>query len=209
MLSVVCLGATRANAQSARWSAELFAGSAFNVPTPLTIRQPNERELRFIARYATRPWSGSPYYAYRVGRWVAERAWEFELVHHKLYLTTRLSEVERFEISHGYNLLFVNRAGTFGRGVLRAGAGIVIAHPENTVRGRALDSKRGGLGGGYYAAGAVAQLAAERRWMITRRLFIATEAKITGAYARVPVADGRAIVPNLALHALAGVGYAR
>lgn len=196
-------------AQSARWTVELLGGAAVNAPMPLRIRQRGTPDLRFLARYETRPWEGAPYYAYRVGRWSqGERAWELELVHHKLYLADPPSEVQRFEITHGFNLLLLNRAVRRSGVVLRAGAGLVVAHPESIVRGRVLASNGGGLGGGYHLAGPAVQLAVARRIRLGGGWALTVEGKATGAYARVPVAGGRATVANVAAHGLAGVAYA-
>lgn len=197
-----------APAQAVRWSVELLGGTAVNVPMSLRIRQRGTPDLRFVARYETRPWEGSPYYAYRVSRWSQpERAWELELVHHKLYLDDPPSEIQRFEITHGFNLLLLNRAVRRSGLVLRAGAGVVVAHPESIVRGRALGSDEGGLGGGYHLAGPAVQLALARRIRLGGGWALTVEGKATGAYARVPVADGRATVANVAAHGLAGVAY--
>jgi hypothetical protein len=195
-------------AQESGWSFELFGGSAYSAPTPLTIRQAGERELRLTARYATKPWTGSPYYAYRLGRWSHGRAWEVELVHHKVYLENPPAEVQHFEVTHGYNLLSLNRAVRRGGLILRVGVGAVIAWPHATVRGRTLPARgRGLFGRGYYLSGPTAQLAAGKRFTLWRKLFLAVEGKLTGSYARIPVSDGRASVPNVAAHGLIGVGY--
>jgi hypothetical protein len=190
-----------------RWSLELYGGAAWSAPMPLRIEQEGEPRISLTARYHTRPWQDSPYYMYRAGRWDARgrRAWEVELLHHKVYLVNRPAEVQRFEITHGYNMIFVDRAGRFGQMVLRAGAGPVVAHTEAKVRGR---SRRdgGGLFGGYFLSGAGAQLAASRRVRLAGPLFVALEGKVTGSWARVPIADGHATAPVVAAHALAGLG---
>lgn len=196
-------------AQESRWSLEIFGGSALSVPTRLRIEQEGEQDLRLTARYATRPWSGAPYYAYRIGRHSASRGWELELVHHKLYLRDPPSEVQHFEVTHGYNLIFLNRVAHAGRWAARIGVGTVVGHPENEVRGRRLDSDRGGLGGGYYLSGIAGQVAGSRRVPIGRGFALVGEGKLTAAYARVPVEGGRATVPNVAAHGLIGVGYSR
>lgn len=210
----MALGAAPAGAQAAtqgagRWSVEFFGGTAASARTPLRIRQAGWPSLDFSARYRTHPWSGSPYYAYRLGRWTGRRAWEVELVHHKLYLHGGPPAVERFEITHGYNLVFANRAVRAGWGEARIGVGPVIAHAENVVRGRALASDRGGLRGGYRLAGLGTQLTLGRRVALGGGWSLVGEGKATAAYARVPVAGGRASVPNLAVHGLLGVGYVR
>ncbi len=193
-----------------RWSAEVFAGTAWSLPTPLLIRQQGEPDLRLRARYATRPWSGAPYYAYRFGRWSDATAWEAELVHHKLYLENPPPEVQHFEISHGYNLVTANRATTTDGGtIVRLGVGVVVAHPEGRIRNRPVGPVRSLLGGGYHISGWTAQLSVGRRVPLSQGLFVAPEAKVTASYARVPLQEGWAVVPNVAVHALAGLGYTR
>ena len=188
------------------WSVRLSLGASFNFPTRLTIRQEGAPTLATGARWAARPLELPLYYSVRVSRWDATGAWEVELVHHKLYLRNPPTEVQRFEISHGFNLVLVSRGVRAGNLVLRAGAGLVVAHPENVVRGEALAPARTLLGGGYHLAGPALQLGAAREWRGPGPLRLSAEGKVTGAWTRIPVARGWATVPNLALHALAGVG---
>ena len=177
---------------------------------PLTIRQSGQEDIRLRARYSTRPLEGAPYYAYRFGRWADGGAWEAELVHHKLYLENPPPEVQHFETSHGYNLATVNHATHSGGLIIRFGLGLVIAHPEGRVRGRSIGTVRSVLGGGYHIAGITAQLTAGRRFGLAGDIFAAPEAKLTASWAQVPLAGGGyALVPNAALHALAGLGYGR
>jgi hypothetical protein len=196
-------------AQHPQWSLEVFGGSALSLPTPLRIDQDGEASIRVTARYATRPWRDAPYYAYRVGRHSGSRGWELELVHHKLYLRDRPAEVQHFEVTHGYNLVLLNRVAHRGRWTGRIGFGPVLGHPENEVRGRRLAADRGGLGGGYYLSGAAGQVAGSHRLALGGGFSLVGEAKVTGAYARVPIAGGDATVPNVAAHWLVGVGYSR
>lgn len=186
------------------WSAELFAGTAKSLLLPLHIEQPGEPPLHFQARYSTRPWTGAPYYAYRIGY----QNWEAELVHHKLYLENPPPEVQHFEVSHGYNLAMFNYALPASGFTIRFGLGLVIAHPEGKIRGRAVGPVRSLLGGGYHISGISIQLAVARELEISSHWFITPEAKLTVAWARVPLAGGgQAEIPNLALHMLTGIGY--
>lgn len=199
----------RARAQpvgGARWSFELFGGSAVNVPTRLTIRQRGFPDIRLTGHYATRPWTGAPYYAVRIGRWTRGRAWELELVHHKLYLTNPPAEIQNFEATHGYNLITINRAGRYRGLVVRTGAGVLIIHPEAMVRGQPFRSA-GNLGRGYSFTGPTVQVAAEKRFALWRRLFLGVEGKVTGSYARFSEPAGGGTVPNVALHGLLGLGW--
>lgn len=205
----VLLLASAPPATSADWTFELFVGVPFGFPAPLTIRQSGRPDIAARAHYESRPFRKPLYYGWRIGRWDGDRAWELELVHHKLYLAEPPGEVQEFAISHGYNLVTVNRARERGGLVRRAGAGVVVAHPESTVRGKALPQDRGLLGWGYYLAGPTVQAALEKRIRLHGDLFLPVEGKATASFARVPVADGSADVPYAALHGLAGLGVGR
>ncbi|MBN2537511.1 hypothetical protein JXB37_04445 [candidate division WOR-3 bacterium] len=189
------------------WFAELGLGTAFSLPSNLVIRQDGEEDIELVARYDTRPLHEVPYYDLRVGKADRRGAWELELVHHKLYLANRPGEVELFEITHGYNLMTANRALALGDVVLRLGAGTVMTHPESTIRGRVFDERQGILTTGWYFSGPCAQVGAGWQRPLSDRWRLNAELKLTGAWARVPVAGGTADVPNLALHLVAGAGY--
>jgi hypothetical protein len=209
LLAALALLAAAPAAAQEGWAVELSGGSAFQLATPLTIRQAGEPEIDVTARWETRPLRDAPYYALRLGRWSHGRAWELELLHHKLYLDDPPAEVQRFEISHGFNLVALLRAVPRGAVLWRLGGGLVIAHPETTIRGRAAPEDATNLGGGYHLAGGVLQTSIGARRPLGRHFHVAAEAKLTLAYAEVPVAGGEATVPNVAIHGLLGFGCSR
>lgn len=189
-----------------KWSLDLFLGSALNIPTPLSIHQSGEERIFLYARYQEKPFKGSPYYAWRIAKWNQKQAWEFELVHHKLYLANKPPEIQRFEISHGYNLLTVNRAWEKTSGlIIRVGAGIVLTHPETIIRGKKLPWGEGL--DGFYLSGSTVQVAIAKKFPISGSLFATAEGKFTASYAHIPIQDGSAYVPNLAFHGLLGFGF--
>jgi hypothetical protein len=207
VLLVSLASAVPAQSQETRWSFEGFLGSAYNFPSPLWINQLDQDEVYVWARYDTRPLFDSPYYAWRISRWKETRAWEFELVHHKIYLSNEPDEVDDFNVSHGYNLLTLNRAWDYSRFILRFGTGLVISHPETEIRGRKFSQDQGLFGKGFYISGPTIQFAAGKRFYLWRKLFFALEAKITASYALIPIEGGTAHVPNAALHGLFGIGF--
>lgn len=190
---------------NAGWILEAFGGSAWSFPSPLSIHQYGEERIYLMARYQTRPLAGAPYYAWRVAKWSDEGAWEFELVHHKLYLANKPDSVQHFEISHGYNLITINRARVRGNFIWRVGVGVVASHPETTIRGQKLPWGDGL--NGFYISGPTVQLAIGRKFPLRGGLFAAVEGKWTASYATIPIRDGNAYVPNMALHWLIGLGY--
>jgi hypothetical protein len=127
------------------------AGFQYNVPLPLVIRQSGHPDLRLTARFDTRPFAEVPYYDVKVGMERRPWAFELELVHHKLYLVNRPAEVGTFEITYGYNPILLNVVREQRNVALRAGAGIVLTHPETTVRGHRFPETGGVLG--WYVSG--------------------------------------------------------
>lgn len=192
-----------------RWSVELMGAGVYNVPLPLTIRQQDYPDINLTARYSTEPFKLPVYYDWRISRWEEDQSWEVEFIHHKLYLQNNPPEVQKFSISHGFNMLFINR-GFYRQGFCyRAGAGVVIAHPESNVRGIEFGSSTGGNNWGYYLSGPAIQASVNRPYYLGERFFIHAEAKITFGYTSVKIAHGRADVYNLAFHLLLGLGVER
>lgn len=190
------------------WALEGYLGAVWNAPAPLSIHQTSQDDIKLTAHYETRPFEQTPYYAWRLGRWTKDRAWEFEFIHHKLFLDDPPDEVQHFEATHGFNMLVINRARVRKKTILRLGGGVVLAHPETQVRGVEPPGGGGIRGRGYHLTGPVVQGSIGRRFALTDNLFFAMEAKLVAAYARFPVDDGHAATSNLALHGLAGIGYA-
>jgi hypothetical protein len=202
--------------------AEFLLGTAWNLRMPLVVRLPGAPPARLRARYATRPWDDAPYYEYRAGGGRARgcgdppAGGDAGLLHHKLYLENPAPPVERFEVTHGYNLAGAALVRPAGRLGVRLGVAVVVAHAEGRVAGeRVGGTRRTLLGGGYHVAGLAAQFGVARRIPQARGgalvPYALPEAKLVAALARVPVGDrgGSAFVPNVAAHALAGIGACR
>jgi hypothetical protein len=192
--------ATTASSQSF-WSIEpIHIGSAKSFSTNLEIEQTAFPKLKFDADYETRPFEDAPYYGYRVSRQNKRHGWEVEFLHHKIYLTNNPPEIQHFEVSHGYNMLFVNHAWIFGSNYVRAGAGPVISHTESEVRGMGFSSS-------YEFSGVVGQGTFGRRFYLSRIFYLTLEGKLTLATASVSIAQGKAHAPNIAIHGIAGIGF--
>ena len=86
------------------------------------------------------------------------------------------------------------------------GAGPVITFPINRVRGQKLASGRG-FWGGYFLSGGTLMASATRRFPVVAGVFLSLDGRVSASYVRVPVAEGHASVPNLALHLHAGLGF--
>ena len=179
------------------WQAEFHTGSAHQFETTLTI----DPDYEFSADYATNAFEGGPYYSVRFSRWAANRAWEIEFLHHKVYLENTPPGIQTFRIANGYNMLLLNHAWNTRFVVVRAGAGPLIAFPISSINGIVTD-------GGYRLAGIAIQTSLARQIQLSSRWYLSLEGKLTFGHGSVNLNGGfDAKVPNVALHGLAGVGY--
>ncbi len=198
-------------AQEPSWSVELHGGFPWNIPLPLMIRQTNEPVLSLTARYRSEPLRSPYYWIARISRTAQNRTWEVELVHHKLYLKNRPSEVQWFAISHGYNLMMINHV-VEGQLIgntsvyFRMGLGAVLAHPETRIREKLRSGEGGIFNWGYNFTGPVINLSMSKRVYTGKRFFIHAGLGVHPSVSRIPVADGHAIVWNLPLTLTLGPG---
>ena len=189
------------------WMFEGFLGGAWNVSTYLTIVQKGYTDISLKAEYEERTFEGFPYYDLRLSRWSNDRAWELELVHHKIYLANPSAEIQRFSISDGFNIIAINRAWDVKKIIWRLGAGVVLTHPESTIRGSAFDEHKGLFAAGLYFSGVALQAAVGKQAKLWRGLFLSFEGKVTVSFVQVPIHSGHADLSNVAFHILAGLGY--
>lgn len=192
-----------------RFGIEAFLGTAVNAPASLTLRQDGEADLSFNAKYETRPLRQPVYWSVRV-TWLRPRtALELQFTHDKLYLTNPPPDVQHFEVTHGFNLLTLAHRWRFRPVDLRLGGGIVLPHPDGTVRDRAYDSPKGGLlGREWHTVGPALLLGLGKRWEPVTHLWLSADAELSAAWAnRVPVNAGSVDMSNFALHLRVGVGY--
>lgn len=153
-----------------RWSVEAYGGDAFNFHDRLKISQDGGYSQSLSADYRTHAFETPPYYVLRAARWSGDAAWEVALIHHKLYLANPPAGVSNLSISHGFNILSLNRAFRTGDWTYRFGAGPVIAHAEATILGTKYD-------GPYKLSGAALLAGGGRRFYFSSRAFFCTEGR--------------------------------
>jgi hypothetical protein len=205
---LLAIVASHASIEAQGLSIEVMTGSAYNVPTPLTIRQDGFPRIRLTARYDTKPFGPfAPYYSSRFSFWRENRAWEIQHVHHRLFLDNTTPEVERFDVHYGYNYLLFGRGWRRSRFVVHVNGGAIITSPASTIRGRRFNTlDEGVVEIGYRLSGVGGGVAVSRQWDLSKYLYIVGDAALLAAAASVPVADGSASVPNISLHGHVGVG---
>lgn len=207
LLAIILAMAAPAGWSQARWTVNLNAGAPVNIPVPLHIAQSGHPDLSLLARWSSDPFMLPYYWMWRIGRIANDRGWEFEAIHHKLILENRPPEVGEFRITHGFNLLYINRSHHDRWLNWRYGAGVILAHPENRVREQQLNEHLGLFNRGYYFSGPALNVSVSKPIYLYRLFFANLELKATTGVAFVPVHAGRAIVGHLSVHLIAGLGY--
>lgn len=198
-------------AQDVKYSFEYHLGYTYNIPAPLTIYQSGEEDLRLNAHFDSESFQVPLYWQFRFSRWKENSSWEFEAIHHKLYMVKNPDEIQNFSISHGYNIMSIlrsNQVKLFDRHKfqLRYGLGTVLAHPESTIRGLKLREDGGLLKSGYYISGPVLNLAVAKHYSLTKRIYANTELKFYPSVSFVPVANGSAVVWSVPVAFIFGIG---
>jgi len=189
------------------WSFDYSATLPYNFPLPLTIRQQGSETLSLTARYRSEPFVVPITWMWKVSYWSDGAAWSLMAIHHKLYLENLPSEVEEFAITHGFNVISVVRSWREGDFILNAGAGIILAHPEVSVRGKRLSESGGILNSGYYVVGPTVNVAIGRRVLLVGGLYVTGDAMVYASYASVPIVDGTASLFSLVGHLSLGLGF--
>ena len=189
------------------WRFEARLGGAWNAALPVVIRQAGHDELRLTPNWSTNAFEPPLYYGWRVTRWSDRAGWALDLTHHKLFLEDPPPEVQHFAISHGYNLLTVQRLWERDGWLRGLGLGVVVAHPESRVRGLPFDEHGGLWSTGYHGTGPTAAALLGYTRALRGRLLGSAELRVTLSHARVPISGGDARVPNLAVHGTLGVGW--
>jgi hypothetical protein len=178
--------------------------------------------------YQTKPFQSPIYYGYRVGYFFSRNfGLESEFTHLKAYAETNRtariagtlqgvpidqstavsSVVERFNITHGVNLLMANfvarkafrQSASSPRFIAsgRVGGGVTIPHPENEVLGVANVE--------HYQVGAPAwQVGAGLEIRLWRRLYAEGEVKYTRTRENVDIAQGTGESLLRSTHAITG-----
>jgi hypothetical protein len=196
-------------ARAQRVSIDVMTGSAYNVPTPLTIRQDGFPDIHFTANYDTKPLGPfAPYYSWRIEFWRDDAAWEFQQVHHRLFLENTTSDVQAFAVHFGYNYFLFGRAWRTHGVVVHLSGGVIVANPSNTVRGKSVNvSQPGALDVGYNLGGVGGGVAVSRDVTLFHHVYAVVDGAVLLGHASVPVVNGSASVPTVGMHGHVGLGF--
>lgn len=215
-LGMLTLGLA-SNLYASQYSFEFFSGTVYNMKEDITIRQNGEDDINIDnANFKTHPQTIPYYYGMRFSTWYKDdTAWEFEHIHQKLYIDNpeKLNtNIQKWEVTDGFNFFFLNKAWkkTDINLIYRIGGGLVVTHPDITVRNKTNHKRGNGVityGEGYHLSGFVFQASVQKIFDINKNWFCSTELKATYAKANIPIADGNVEVQNRAIHLDFGIGY--
>lgn len=190
-----------------RWSMEYNLGLPVNIPAPLILKQDGRQAVKMVAVWSARSFNLPLNWMWRIERWNEGRSWSFETVHHKMVLNNQTDYVQWLSITHGFNTLTIGRGWELRKLILRAGTGMVLAHPESRIDGHDFDENAGWFDTGYYLTGPVFMTSLARPLRIGRSFLINLEGKITSGFATIPITDGKAKLIHLAFHLNFGLGF--
>ncbi|MFH1843479.1 MAG: hypothetical protein ABIF77_09770 [bacterium] len=186
---------------------EVRSGLPLNLSSDLRISQEGEPDLEFGASFRSRPLEMPLYYDIRLVRWHGATGWGLDFLHHKLILSNPPAEVPSFEITHGFNLLTLQRLWNLSGALWMMGVGLVVAHPENRVRERELTDDGGWLGGGYHLTGPVVCAGVGRQFPLGSGFLLSVAGRLVLVRVELPVAGGDASMPHVSGHFLLGMAY--
>jgi hypothetical protein len=203
LASILFACAAHAGASQPDWSVEILIGDAYNAGSWTRIEHETLGEVSFTGNYDTRGLEGPLHYAWRIARWEDMRGWELQLLHHKIFLQNPPPGVDALSVSHGFNVLTVNRAFEYRGWRMRAGLGPVITHAEARIAGTAYD-------GPHEISGAAALLGLGRALQLGGHFFLLGEVAAIFGYVQAEPEGTPALevtIRNPALHAQIGAGY--
>ncbi len=205
ILATILLLCCFSSAEERFWQVTAQGGVQAAIPLPFRIHLENETKT-VSGKFRSEPLSPPIYWDIRIERWINGRSYELELIHYKLYLNDPPEYIRIFNISHGYNLFFINRSRLLKSPfLLRLGAGVVIPHPENEIYGNIMKDD-GIFGSGYFIGGPALQTAVSSVWAPIKWVPLSLELKFIPALCWVPVSGGYAFVPTISFHLNGGIG---
>jgi len=194
----------------------LSLGEAYNLNQDISISRDEAADINFNASFSTHGPRSPQYYSLRFRHQIKKKNIELEFIHHKLYVKKNLpDQVEKFEVTDGYNLLLINVVSALTENInYRLGIGTVVTHPDIIIEGETNYIKGGGLipkfwTDGYHWGGISSQASIFYSHRIRDRLALNIETKLIYASARVPVVGGSLILPNLSIHFLGGISFGK
>jgi hypothetical protein len=190
---------------SAQWRIDGWLGDAWSAHTPVTFSQAGSPDITTNADWAANPWEPTWYYSIRFAKWSDSSGWAFHYMHDKLYLNNPPPGVDYFRITNGVNFFLAERLWRRKGWELGVGVCPIFVVPVSEVRGLVYNKANGIFGSVYELGGAGLETDVSRRVRLLPFVFGILTIKATAAYLDVNIADGKARLTNLALHATYGL----
>src|SRR5690606_28541391 len=144
---------------------------------------------------------------WKAAKWFGKHGITIEGLHHKIYLRNKPDEVQRFGISHGYNMCILSYNRNFNWFNTAIGGGSILMHPESTIRGMVYPEGPGLDIHGYVQRDLLINAAISSQIRVYKRFYHHYEGKFTASRAKAPINNGYAQVKNNDFHVLDGGGF--
>ncbi len=186
------------------WQLSASTGTAINYRDDITLDMSSGGDITSDdTEWHTDPFNGQMYYGLRLSHEMGpEYSLELEYLHHKLDaekddLDPRIQD---FTINR-YDIYYLNYAAHVSpTAIVRVGAGVVSVSSDVTVDNQRSQNSTPMAGGSL-------QLGLEKVLYEAGGVSFSLESKMSYSYTRFDIGDGKATVPNTALHFLAHLNY--
>ena len=181
-------------------------GTAIHTHTDVSYIDDSGNTQTFSGHFDTRPLKFPIYYGLRLGYLFVNKknSVELEFIHSKLYGKNLPDNIQKFEITDGYNHIFLNYVHDFDFLKTKVGLGTIVIHPDltiNNVRTYTPGSK------GYQFNGLTFQVALHKSWYHWKIISLFTEAKYTISKSKFKITNGEIDLPNQSLHLNMGLSF--
>lgn len=185
---------------------DISFGTAIHTHTEVSYIDDSGNTQTFSGHFDTRPLKSPPYYGLRLGYLFINKkdSVEIEFIHNKLYGKNLPDNVQKFEITDGYNHIFLNYVRDFIFLKTKIGLGTIWAHPDIKINN--VTSYTPGLKG-YQFDGFTFQMALQKNWYHWQIISLFTEVKYTISQSKFDLTNGEIDIPNQSVHFNMGLSF--
>lgn len=187
----------------------ISTGGAYNFPSKLVIHQEGLPDISMKAKFDTEafvlPWYWDINGSVQRNEWI----YGMHFNHHKLVLTNPTSDIQNFEISHGFNMVNGFIGKRFKDFYSSLGIGVSFSHPEGVVRGRWIANQKGIplLSGFYDLSGPNFEASIGKKWAFSKCFEAYAECRTTFSTGNIKTHDGSIDLTTGSIHLNVGLIY--
>ncbi|MCX7955230.1 MAG: hypothetical protein N3A01_08605 [Bacteroidales bacterium] len=177
-----------------------------NVKSLLSVQQNGFQYVILCTKYS-RSFTKPIYRLWNITYFKSEKKiWSFETVCYNL--KNAHSDIQRFCMSNGLNLLRINRIFRYEKNYdFNLGMNIILAHPKNTIQNFVLEEYGNGTVGLDYLSAIAFSISCVNYFLVSKRFYFHLEARFNPSYSLVPIYNGKVFVKNFLLQIIGDIEF--